>query len=68
MQILLHKKCYITSIVGLFVLWIKINIAKTQVIFINTEYKDLKALEINQGMLLGIVLYEFLSFKNTNKI
>ena len=68
MQILLHEKCYITSIVGLFVLWIKINIAKTQVIFINTEYKDLKALEINQGMLLGIVLYEFLSFKNTKKI
>ena len=61
MQILLHKKCYITSIVGLFVLWIKINIAKTQVILINTEYKDLKALEINKGMLLGIVLLLYMN-------
>ena len=57
MQILLHEKCYITSIVGLFVLWIKVNISKTQTILINTEYKNLKPLEINQGMLLGFVLW-----------
>ena len=58
MQILLHEKCYITSIVGLFVLWINVNISKTQTILINTEYKNFTC---------DVTIYEFPSSKNTKK-